>query len=77
MGKVLIALIPGVKFCAESKNSILLTTYFPYNIIIDNVPLERKGTTTFLSFIIDENLNWNEHVISLLLFLGMLVYYIK
>ena len=28
---------------------------FPYNIIIDNVPLERKRTTTFLGVIIDEH----------------------
>ena len=35
---------------------------FSYNIIIDNVPLERKRTTTFLGVIIDENLNWNKHI---------------
>ena len=35
---------------------------FPYNIIVDNVPLEKKRTTTFLGVIIAENLNWNEHI---------------
>ena len=35
---------------------------FPYSMIIDNVTLERKRTTTFLGVIIDENLNWNEHI---------------
>ena len=34
---------------------------FPYNIIIDNIPLERKRITTFWGVIIDENLNLNEH----------------
>ena len=34
---------------------------FPYNIIIENVPLERKQHTKFLGVFIDENLNWNQH----------------
>ena len=37
-------------------------TEFPYNITIDNIPLERKKETKFLGVIIDENLNWNEHI---------------
>ena len=35
---------------------------FPYHILIDDVPLERKKTTKFLGVIIDENLNWNDHI---------------
>ena len=35
---------------------------FPCNIIIDNVPLERKQHTKFLGVFIDENLNWNQHI---------------
>ena len=35
---------------------------FPYNISIDNVPLERKQHTKFLGVFIDENLNWNQHI---------------
>ena len=35
---------------------------FPYNIIIYNVPLERKQHTKFLGVYIDENLNWNQHI---------------
>ena len=35
---------------------------FPYNIIIDNVPLERKQHTQFWGVFIDENLNWNQHI---------------
>ena len=34
----------------------------PYNIMINDVPLERKKTTKFLGVIIDENLNWNNHI---------------
>ena len=35
---------------------------FPYNILIDNVPLVRKQCSKFLGVFIDENLNWNEHI---------------
>ena len=35
---------------------------FPYNIVIDNISLERKSHTKFLGVLIDENLNWNEHL---------------
>lgn len=36
--------------------------YFPYPILIDDVPLERKRSTKFLGVTIDELLNWNEHI---------------
>ena len=38
------------------------TGNFPHNIIIDNIPLERKKSTKFLGVLIDVNLNWNEQI---------------
>jgi len=35
---------------------------FPYNIIIDDIPLERKQCTKFLGVFIDDQLNWNHHI---------------
>ena len=39
-----------------------LNENFPYNINIDGLRLEQKTCTKFLGVLIDENLNWNQHI---------------
>ena len=35
---------------------------FPYNIIIDDIPLDRKQCTKFLGVFINDQLHWKHHI---------------